>query len=98
METTQTGLLNQVNGPAPFLHSRLVDSYTPLPQPQILSVPQRGLLGPLTRKEYWAEETDLEGGRGREEVSLAVVWGTSLPSLPPLLPPWLNGKGAGVFR
>lgn len=65
METTQTGLLNQVS-PAPFLRSRLVDSYTPLPQPQVLSVPQRGLWGPLTPKEYWAEETDPKGGRQRK--------------------------------
>lgn len=33
---------NQGNGPAPFLHARLVDSCTPLPQPQILRVPHRG--------------------------------------------------------
>lgn len=51
-------------GPAPFLHSRLADAYNPLPQPQILSVPQRGLLGPLVAKGY-RQRRQTGGQRGK---------------------------------
>ena len=79
--TAQTGLLSQLNGPAPFLHSRLVDSYTLCP-----SLKSSVSLGPSHPQGTLAEETDLEGGRGRKEISLAVRKGTSLLYLPYALP------------